>query len=53
MKIIYEVVDRTGKVRAMYCMQSDAEQTILTEYKGCKIRELPISFTDQPKRKKK
>ena len=42
MKIIYEVVDRTGKVRATYCMQDDAKQAILTEYKGCKIRELKI-----------
>lgn len=43
--LIFEIVDRMGKVRATYCLWEDAQEAILTEYKGCKIREVKIGGT--------
>lgn len=48
--LIFEIVDRLGKVRATYCMREDAAYAIEHEYPACFIREVPI---DQPKQTKR
>ena len=49
--LIFEIVDRLGKVRATYCMREDAEHAIKHDYPACRIREL--TYEDQPKGRKK